>query len=302
MSTTRIGIIGVGQIGKIHLRKYQEIPGVEVVAACDIDAAELQKVSEEFQIPHIYSNYREPLRREDIVAVDVCLHNNLHMPLTVAALEADKHVYCEKPIAGSYLDGKVMVERATACGRMLHIQLATLYSKETKAARILIEGGQLGRIYHARSTGYRRRGRPFVDGYGTKSFVQKRIAAGGALLDMGIYHIARMLYLIDSPEVERISGKIYQETDIDPKHREESGYDVEELAIGLVRFSGGTTMDINESWAIHLNPFEGSSVVGSNGGIRLDPFSYHTNLCDLEMDGTFALDRMEYRRHQLLPN
>ncbi|HUV08563.1 MAG TPA: Gfo/Idh/MocA family oxidoreductase [Spirochaetia bacterium] len=193
MSTTRIGIIGVGQIGKIHLRKYQEIPGVEVVAACDIDAAELQKVSEEFQIPHIYSNYRELLRREDIVAVEVCLHNNLHMPLTVAALEADKHVYCEKPIAGSYLDGKVMVERATACGRMLHIQLATLYSKETKAARILIEGGQLGRIYHARSTGYRRRRRPFVDGYGTKSFVQKRIAAGGALLDMGIYHIARML-------------------------------------------------------------------------------------------------------------
>ncbi|HUV08564.1 MAG TPA: hypothetical protein VMX75_12590 [Spirochaetia bacterium] len=42
--------------------------------------------------------------------------------------------------------------------------------------------------------------------------------------------------------------------------------------------------------------------MGSNGGIRLDPFSYHTNLCDLEMDGTFALDRMEYRRHQLLPN
>jgi predicted dehydrogenase len=302
MDKVRIGIIGIGQIGKHHLRNYREIPDVEVVAACDLDSTELRRVSEEFEIPQTCTDYRELLRRDDLVAVDVCLHNNLHMPLTVAALEAGKHVYCEKPIAGSYIDGKAMVERAAECGRMLHIQLATLYSKETKAARILIEGGQLGRIYHARSTGYRRRGRPFVDGYGTKSFVQKKIAGGGALLDMGVYHVARMLYLIGSPGVQRVSGKIYQETEIDSRRRKESGYDVEEMAVGLVRFEDGLSMDIIESWAVHLNPFEGSSVVGSRGGIRLDPFSFHTTLCDLEMDGTFNLDTMEYRRHQLLPN
>lgn len=172
MDKVRIGIIGVGQIGKHHLRNYQGIPDADVDhAACDIDSKELERVSAEFEIPHIYSDVRELLKRDDIVAVDICLHNNLHRPFTVAALEAGKHVYCEKPIAGTYIDGKEMVDRAGECGRMLHIQLSTLYKKETKAAKTLIEGGQLGRIYHARSTGYRRRGRPFVDGYGTKTFV-----------------------------------------------------------------------------------------------------------------------------------
>lgn len=119
---------------------------------------------------------------------------------------------------------------------------------------------------------------------------------------MGVYNIARVLYLIGSPQVERISGKIYQETDMDSKRREESGYDVEELAVGFVRFEEGISMDIIESWAIHLNAFKGSSVVGSRVGVRLEPFSFHTDLCDLELDGTVNLDSMECRRHQLLPN
>ena len=76
----RIGVIGVGQIGKHHLENYQKVPGVEVVAIADIDAAEAQRVAARFGIAHVYTDFRELLRREDIVAVDVCLHNNLHMP------------------------------------------------------------------------------------------------------------------------------------------------------------------------------------------------------------------------------
>jgi predicted dehydrogenase len=297
MERVRIGIIGVGQVGKHHLRNYSDIPGAEIVAACDVDAEELDRVSKEYGIPHTYADYRDLLKRDDIQAVDVCLHNNLHMPATVAALEAGKHVYCEKPIAGIYADGKAMVERAVECRRMLHIQLRTLFLDETKAAKTLIDAGELGKIYHARSAGHRRRGRPYVDGYGTKTFVRKESAAGGALLDMGIYHIARVLYLIGSPEVERVSGKVYQETDMDAQRREESGYNVEEMALGLVRFRGGITMDIIESWAVHLSPFEGSYVVGSKGGVRLEPFSFHTNLCDMEMDATVNLKAMDRRRH-----
>lgn len=118
------------------------------------------------------------LKRDDIEAVDVCLHNNFHAPMSIAAMEAGKHVYCEKPIAGSYRDGAAMLKAARATGKMLHIQLSTLYTQETKAAKILIDGGKLGKLYHARSTGFRRRGRPFVDGYGTTAFTQKATASG----------------------------------------------------------------------------------------------------------------------------
>lgn len=298
----RIGIVGVGQIGKSHLRRYAEIGGVEVAAAADIDSQELGRVAQEYGIPYTYADFRQLLQRDDLVAVDVCLHNNLHAPVAIAALEAGKHVYCEKPIAGSYRDGQAMVEAARQCGRKLSIQLGTLFAKETKVAKRLIEAGRLGRVYHARSCGYRRRGRPYVDGYGTANFVKKEIAGGGALFDMGVYHIACMLYLLGMPQVERITGKIYQETGMDPGRRQSSGYNVEELGMGFVRFAGGVTLDLIESWAIHLDPFEGSYVVGSEGGIRLQPFSFHTTLEDVELDATFDLNGADVRWHRLREN
>lgn len=157
----------------------------------------------------------------------------------------------------------------------------------------------MGRVYHARSVGYQRRDRPFVDGYQSAQFVKKEFAAGGALYDMGVYHIAQMLYLLGLPKVERISGKIYQETEMDAKRREISGYDVEELALGFVKFAGGLTLDVIEAWAVHLNPFEGSFIWGSAGGLRLYPFSYHTTFCDVPMDATFDLDWADRRWHGL---
>ena len=105
----RMGIIGVGQIGKLHLERYAKIPHVEMVAACDIDAPELQRVAELHGIPNTCEQFRDLLARDDIEAVDVCLHNNLHAPVTIAALEAGKNVFCEKPIAGTYVDGKAML-------------------------------------------------------------------------------------------------------------------------------------------------------------------------------------------------
>ncbi len=302
MQKVRIGMIGVGQISKSHLRNYAEIEDAEIVAACDINEPELKRVCDQHGIQLQYTDYNEMLKRDDLDAVDVCLHNRLHAPATIAALKAGKHVYCEKPIAASYAEGKSMLDTAAECDRMLHIQLATLYGKEAKAAKTIIEAGKLGRLYHARSTGFRRRGRPFVDGYGTMNFVKKEVAAGGALYDMGVYHIAQMLYLLGLPTVERVSGKVYQETDMDPARREQSGYNVEELGLGFVRFSGGLVLDIIESWAIHLNAFEGSYIAGSRGGIRLSPFSFHTTFCDMDMDATFNLDNMDYRLHQLREN
>ncbi len=301
MDPVRIGVIGVGQIAKHHLETYSRIEGAKVVAAADINADELGRVAERFGIERTYASFRDLLAQDDIQAVDVCLHNNLHAPVTIAALEAGKHVYCEKPMAGAYVDAVRMFEVAKACGRKLSIQLSTLFSKETKAAKRLIDEGKLGRLYHARSTGFRRRGRPFVDGYGTASFVQKEVAAGGALYDMGVYHIARMLYLLGLPEVQRISGKVYQETGMDEGRRQSSGYNVEELGVGFVKFADGVTLDIIESWAIHLGGLEGSSIVGSLGGVRLEPFSFHTTISDMEMNASFELDSADWRWHQLHP-
>lgn len=293
----RIGIIGVGQIGKRHVEEYSKIENAEMVAIADVNEAEARRVAAQYNIPDVYTDFRQLLARDDIQAVDVCLHNNFHMPFTVAGLEAGKHVYCEKPMAGSYRDAEKMLTTARETGRMLHIQVRNLFDRETKAAKSLIDGGHLGKLYHARSLGYRRRGRPFVDGYGTPAFVQKNNASGGALYDMGVYHISTMMYLLGNPDVLRISGKTYQETGMDSARREASGYSVEELGLGFVRLQDNITLDLIEAWAIHMNSFEGSYVVGSEGGVRLQPFGFYRSVGDLDLDSTANLDLFNFRLH-----
>ncbi|HTX92269.1 MAG TPA: Gfo/Idh/MocA family oxidoreductase [Anaerolineales bacterium] len=295
----KIGVIGVGQIGQVHLDNYRSLPAAEVVAIADADPERARAVGEKYGIGQVYGDFRELLRREEVQAVDICLHNNLHMPVSVAALEAGKHVYCEKPMAGSYRDAEKMFQSAQALGLKLSIQLATLFSWETKAARALIDQGWPGKIYHARSVGFRRRGRPYVDGYGSPPFVQKKNAGGGALYDMGVYHLASMLYLLGNPAVERVSGRTYQETGMDEPRREASGYDVEELGLGFVRLAGGVTLDIFEAWAIHLGGMDGSVLLGSRGGIRLEPFGCFQSLGDLNVDGSVDLGAFAQRTRDL---
>jgi len=301
-ATVKLGIIGVGQIGKRHVATYAKIPGAEIVAVADTNESEAKRVAAENDVPYVFCDFRRLLEVEEIEAVDVCLHNNLHAPVTIAALQAGKHVYCEKPMAGSYVDAKAMYETALRCDRKLSIQLSSLFQSETKAARRLIKEGYLGKPYYAKSSSYRRRGRPYVDGYGTSSFVQKKIASGGALYDMGVYHIAQVLYLLDSPAVKTITGATHQEIAMYENRRRHAGYDVEELGIGLVRLDGGITFFIEESWAIHLGGTDGSKIVGSKGGVSLAPFAYFSTIADMEMDATFNLQSAETRWSSCFPD
>jgi len=295
--TIRVGVIGCGQIGTKHLERYQKIPGAKVVAVCDIIRERADQASKRFGAPYAFKKFRELLAMDEIDAVDVCVHNNLHAPITITSLAAGKHVYCEKPIAGSYADGKAMVDAARRHKRKLSIQLGTLFRMETHAAKRLIDEGHLGRLYYAKSYGFRRRGRPFVDGYGRKEFVQRKMAQGGALFDMGVYHIANILYLLGNPEVKTVSGGTAQEIDMYEDRRKEGPYQVEELGFGFCRLGGGVRMFIEESWAIHQESAPGSVVCGSKGGVRLDPFGYFTTLCDMPMNATLDLKGTHARWH-----
>jgi len=297
----KIGMIGVGQIGKLHLDTYRELP-VEIVALADVDKAEGERVGKEYGIPTVLTDFRKLLAMEEIQAVDVCLHNNLHAPMTIAALEAGKNVYCEKPIAGSYADGKAMAEAAKRTGRMLSIQLASLFSPATRAGQRLIKEGYIGDIYFAKSIGYRRRGRPYVDGYGTSSFVQKSVAAGGAMFDMGVYHVAQMLHLLGNPSVQTVTGAAHQAIAMYEDRQKNGKYDVEELGLGFVRLAGGVTFTVEESWALHIGQETGSKLFGSRGGLCLSPFSYHSTVADMEMDATFDLKQADWRWHECIAN
>ena len=137
----RIGIIGTGQIAQQHLRGWSEINEIEVAMVCDIDNDALAATCNTFNIQESCNDFRELLAREDVDAVDVCLHNNYHAPVSIEALRVGKHVYCEKPIAGSYKDGQTMLDAAAETGQMLHIQLRRVYDGCTTACKMMIDAG-----------------------------------------------------------------------------------------------------------------------------------------------------------------
>ena len=300
--TIRVGVIGVGQIGKKHLETYLSIPEVKVVAIAGHDPDRTQRVAQDFNVQNWTTDFHELLARDDIEAVSVCLHNNLHRDATVSALEAGKHVYCEKPMAGSFRDAETMLSISRRTGKMLSIQLSTLFKSETKAAKAVIDEGWLGKPYFAQSANSRRRGRPYVDGYGAPAFVQKDQAGGGAVYDTGVYQIANLLYLMNNPGVLRVSGRTYQETPIDPARFETSGYNVEELGVGLVYLEGNITLNIIEAWAVHMDRVGSSYLAGSLGGIRLEPFGIYRSLGDLDLDIKVDLQAYEYRLHNVSEN
>ena len=296
----KVGIIGTGLIGKSHVRGYQSMrDDVEIVAVADIDESEAQRVAQEYDIPRVFADYRDLLKIDEIDSVDVCLPNFLHAPITIAALEAGKHVYCEKPMAKTGPEAVAMYETAQRTGKKLSVQMARVFSKETRTAKHLIEADALGNLYYIKTSHYRRRGRPYVDGYATPHFVQWETAGGGTLLDMAVYNMARMVYLLDNPEIETVTASTFQELDMDEVRRGESGYDVEELGTGFVRFKGGITMFVEEAWAANMDGGGGDRIMGSKGGIKLDPFTLYTNLYGMDADVNFDIDAYERRMRSL---
>jgi len=187
---TTVGIIGVGQIGIVHLENYLTLPNVKVAAIAGRDPQKTEAIAQKYNIPFWTTDFRTLLDKKEVQAVSVCLHNNLHMPVTIAALKAGKNVICEKPIAGSYSDGAKMIEVARQEKKQLSVQISDLFSRESKAAMSAIENGWLGTPYLAHSSGFRRRGRPYVDGYGTPSFVQKAISPMCCICSATLPHCA----------------------------------------------------------------------------------------------------------------
>lgn len=297
MDKIRVAVIGVGIIGEAHLQTYAGIPEAEVVAICDIDEERLNDVGNRYGIARRFTHIGRMLECDDIDAVDVCLHNNMHAPVSIAVMKAGKDCYCEKPMAGSYYDACRMYECMRETGRKLHIQLSLIYGDDTKCAKRFIDTGNLGHIYHMRSYGFRRRGRPYVDGYARKEFVNTVTSGGGALFDMGVYHISQLLYLTGLPKLERVTGRTYAEIAMDEGRRKISGFNVEELGVGFASYENGLSMDILESWAIHGKPFPASAIYGSEGGITFSPLTFHSRQNDMEIDASVDIGERNYLDH-----
>ena len=272
-----IAIIGTGYIGLgAHLPAYltmQDEGLVRIVAVCDIREDALRAASEKAGGARAFTDYRQMLKMDEIVAVDVCTPNYLHKQPVIDSLASGKHVICEKPLAINAQEGAEMVAAARAAGRQLAVGLNVRFGAGAQAVKRFIDDGRLGEIYYARAHALRRRGIP---GWGL--FTQKDKQGGGPLIDIGVHILDLTLWLMGHPEPVSVTGQTYAKfgprEDVlglmgqwDPKT-----FTVEDFAAGFIRFRSGATLSLESSFAANIadNQFH-TTLLGTEGGALLYP-------------------------------
>ena len=226
MEKLRVGIIGCGGIanGKHMPALRSQADKADMVAFCDIVVERAEKAAKEFGAPgaKVYENYRELLEDGSIDVVHVCTPNRSHCEITVAALEAGKHVMCEKPMAKTAADAQKMLDAARKTGKKLTIGYQNRCRPDSLLMKKAVDAGALGDIYFAKAHA----------------------------LDL-------TLWMMDNYKPKAVLGSTFKKLgnqtetgnawgDWDPKE-----FTVEDSAFGFVTMENGATIILESSWALN---------------------------------------------------
>jgi len=269
---TRIGIIGAGNIGGVHIREFSKLPEqCEITAITDAYLPMAESRAKEAGIPNVAASPEELIRRSDVDAVIIGVPNQFHAPYAIQALEAGKHVLLEKPMALNAEAAKQIYRAGQKSDKVLMVSHQMRFESVPMQIKQQVERGELGRIYTAKTGWFRRKGIP---GWGTW-FTRMDQAGGGPLIDIGVHMLDLALYLMGNPKPVSVYGATYAE--FGPKRKGigtwgkpnwDGIYDVEDLATALIKMEDGSTLSLEVSWAVHMDtdntPF--IHLMGSEGG------------------------------------
>src|SRR5437016_3002551 len=174
----KVGVIGVGGIASTHFPGWKESPDAELYAFADLVPDVLQRVGTKQGVTRRYERPGDLIADPEVDIVDICTPNNYHAPLAVAALEAGKHVLCEKPLAPTPAAVREMIAARDRSGKLLMTAQHFRFQGPARALKAEIDQGLLGDVYHARSWMLRRAAAPVRPG-----FIMKQHSSGGPRID-----------------------------------------------------------------------------------------------------------------------
>ena len=280
----RIGIIGCGGIanGKHmpSLAKYDKV--CEMVAFCDIVVERAEEAAKKYGIEgaKVYEDYKELLKDESIDVVHVCTPNRSHSFITVDALNAGKHVMCEKPMAKTYADAKLMLEAAKKTGKKLTIGYQNRQCAENIYTKQLCKDGELGEIYFARALAIRRRAVPT---WGV--FLNEYEQGGGPLIDIGTHALDLTLYMMNNYKPKMVVGKKFRKLADQTNQGNAWGawdpekYTVEDSCFGFIVMENGAVIELDSSWALnYADPREATFILcGDKAGVDIQDGNVRIN-------------------------
>jgi predicted dehydrogenase len=277
----RYCIVGLGRISMDHFMPACKMSErSEVVAFVSGHRDKAEKLAPDYNVSakniYSYENFDEIAKNNDIDAVYIALPNSMHAEYTIRAANAGKHVLCEKPMATSVKDSIAMVQACKAAGKKLMIAYRCQYEPVNLRAIKLVRDGSLGAIQAIES----------ANGFNEKAGewrLNKKLAGGGPLMDVGIYSLNACRYLTGE-EPSHVEGYC---TVIDKDGRFD---EVEENCGWTMRFPSGAVASCNTTYGANMNGF--IRVHGSEGVLHMEPaFSYQGIHLTAEIKGQPPIDQ-----------
>ncbi len=263
MKKIKIGIIGAGKIAeRLHLPSYKETKKAEVIAICDVIRNKAERLAKMFNIPNIYTDYKQMIKEGGIDAVSICTPNYLHCEMTVFAANNKKHVLVEKPMALSIKEMKKMINVCKKNNVILMVEQTQRFDPAHEVFRDLVQSGVLGKIIAVRG----KLGHSGPEFWSDESpwFFDKKKSGGGATMDVGI-HILDLIRFITGKDIDSVSSIM--------SNLVKKKLKLEDNVASVIKFKDGTMGIFETSWT--TSPYEVTvQVYGEKGKAIVSQANY----------------------------
>lgn len=290
----KIGIIGCGKIVEVrHAPEYTENPHCKITGFFDVVPGRAQEFADRFG-GQAYDTMEE-LLDSDIEAVSICVANAYHAKAAIQSLNAGKHVLCEKPMAMNEADCMAMVEAAKAADKFLMIGQNQRLARAHIKAKEILDSGEMGRIITFQ-TNFCHPGPEGWTGKKDSWFFDKRIAAFGAMADLGVHKTDLLVYLTGQ-KIVRTSAVL---ATLDKKFPDGTPITVDDNAICTYTLENGAIGTMTVGWTNYGQEDNSTKLYCENGVIRLYDDPNHSLILE-KRDGTivpFELDKLTSNKEQ----
>ena len=265
----RLAVIGTRNIGKGHIQRCAQAPGISCVAIAEPQEDRRRAIAEEFGIPKAYADADACFADPEIDAVVLALPNHLHAPMSIAAMRAGKHVLVEKPMAATVAEAEAMKAVAEETGQVLMVGMNQRFSPSAAGLRRLYAGGELGAVQHVHAwwlqaepgKGLWQRG---------DWFLSNAHSGGGPLIDLGVHKLDLALFILGYPEVTHVTATCHYGIGREAAQGRGKMYEIEDGADVFLKLSGGGSLFLQASYFAGLLHGGSQDVVihGTKGGAQ----------------------------------
>jgi predicted dehydrogenase len=255
----RMGIAGVGAMGQGHVGAFMANPDSEVVAICDQSKEWVEHCKNQWGTKYAFTDWHDLAACDEVDAVAVCFPTIFHDPVTIAALDAGKHVLCEKPMAMSTKKAQAMADAASRNNKILMVSYNQRFGNDIQFLKKYIEEGNMGEVYFVRTAWRRAMGvlpadknqRATGEQYSRNWFNEKKMG-GGAALDLGSHVVDLAMYLMGFPKIKQVVGMAYTKFLPEFLAGKDVGSDADDHSVGFAKFENGASMQIEASYGSYV--------------------------------------------------